>query len=178
MLKLIIKVDEYALPAGLLRHFDLTSTPSTSRRENYPGGLLFIDRLLALAEIDGNFTEPKSSRSRSSWYQAHHFTPLPPQLDIGGSYMQSTLPHLTDWRKIVSITTSLKMVLPKMEIWWKMRTKGRGVDGLRKVDVWVKLGECLWMGIGLWIIDYGRWVVLPSSTSTLHERGKRGMFSK
>jgi len=66
VLKLIIKVDEYALPAGLLRHFDLTSTPSTSRRENYPGGLLFIDRLLALAEIDGNFTEPKSSRSRSS----------------------------------------------------------------------------------------------------------------
>jgi hypothetical protein len=48
-----MKVDEYALPAGLLRHFDLTSTPTTSRRENYPGGLLFIDRLLALAEIDG-----------------------------------------------------------------------------------------------------------------------------
>jgi hypothetical protein len=53
-----MKVDEYALPAGLLRHFDLTSTPSTSRRENCPGGLLFIDRLLALAEIDGKLTGP------------------------------------------------------------------------------------------------------------------------
>ena len=56
LFKLMIKVDEFAIPAGLLRHFDLTSTPTTSRRENYPGGLLFIDRLLALAEIDGNST--------------------------------------------------------------------------------------------------------------------------
>jgi hypothetical protein len=54
-------MDEYALPAGLLRHFDLTSTPSTSRRENYPGGLLFIDRLLALAEIDGKLIKLQDS---------------------------------------------------------------------------------------------------------------------
>ena len=51
--ELIIQVDEYALPAGLLRHFDLTSTPTTFSRESHPGGSLFIDRLLALAEIDG-----------------------------------------------------------------------------------------------------------------------------
>jgi len=56
--KLIIKVDDYALPAGLLRHFDLTSTPTISRRESYPGGLLFVDRLLAVAEIDGKLETP------------------------------------------------------------------------------------------------------------------------
>ena len=54
--ELTIQVDKYTLPAGLLRHFDLTSTPTTSRRENYPGGLLFIDRLLALAEINGKLS--------------------------------------------------------------------------------------------------------------------------
>ena len=62
--ELIIQVDEYKLPAGLLRHFDLTSTPTTSRRENYPGGLLFIDRLLALAEMDGKLIEPETGRER------------------------------------------------------------------------------------------------------------------
>lgn len=54
-------MDQFSIPAGILRHFDLTSIPSESlqaRRPQYPGGLLFIDRLLSLAGIDGKLALP------------------------------------------------------------------------------------------------------------------------
>jgi hypothetical protein len=55
------------MPAGIIRHYDLTSIPQNeslqARRTQYPGGLLFIDRLLALAGIDGKLSHPLSSFS-------------------------------------------------------------------------------------------------------------------
>jgi hypothetical protein len=49
-----------------------------------------------------------------------------------------------------------------MARWWKTKTRRREVDGLQRVDVWVKLGESLWMGIGVWIMVFGRYVFSSS----------------
>ena len=55
------KVDEFAIPTTVLRHFELASSPYsesvvrdiTNRRRSYPDQKLFFDRLLAFAELDG-----------------------------------------------------------------------------------------------------------------------------
>jgi hypothetical protein len=54
-----VNADEFALLITITRHFDLSSLPyddtpiQIQRRTTYPDRLLFIDRLLSLAEIDG-----------------------------------------------------------------------------------------------------------------------------
>ncbi|KAL1406818.1 hypothetical protein Q8F55_006227 [Vanrija albida] len=62
--------DDYAIPASLLRHFDLAALPygSTShdieaRRRASPDGKLFYDRLLKFASLDGPSLYPPSSPS-------------------------------------------------------------------------------------------------------------------
>ncbi|TXT07258.1 hypothetical protein VHUM_03428 [Vanrija humicola] len=62
--------DEYAIPASLLRYFDLAALPYGStgtdieaRRSASPDGKLFYDRLLSFASLDGPALYPPSSPS-------------------------------------------------------------------------------------------------------------------
>ena len=73
-------MDEYSLPAGIIRHFDLTSIHNDdsiqARRAHYPGGLLLIDRLLSLAGIDGKLSYTRAPAKADT--QDRAYTPQLP----------------------------------------------------------------------------------------------------
>lgn len=62
------QVDGFAVPAGILRHFDLANTPYEDesvveqvgrQRRAFPDQKLFLDRLLELIELDGTSLRSK-----------------------------------------------------------------------------------------------------------------------
>ncbi|WVO13990.1 hypothetical protein L204_101615 [Cryptococcus depauperatus] len=77
--------DQFAIPAPILRHFDLTSSPwdaefserCIQQRQILPGGKLFFDRLLEFANIDGQaLYPPKSPADLRRLLHAIHATEL------------------------------------------------------------------------------------------------------